>query len=141
LNNVTHIENCPQMSILSNIYSIVITYEQTDFSHYEIHIRIYILGWMWSIFLSFLARRFWYSLLINLFILVECMSILQQTTFVAFCVCPWCSSVQHSCKCFQIVCLIDCSTSYFACERMREISTYFVIVGNIVMQKELQIKH
>ena len=39
---------------------------------------------MWSILLSFLARSFWYSLLINLFILVECMSILQQTAFVTF---------------------------------------------------------
>jgi hypothetical protein len=50
------------------------------------------------------------------------LSILQPTTFVTFCFCPWFSSVQHSCKCFQIdlvVCLIDCNTFYLACERIR----------------------
>ena len=43
MNNVTNIDNRPQRSTLFNIHSTMIIREQTDISHYEIHIRIYIL--------------------------------------------------------------------------------------------------
>ena len=110
-------DNRPVMSILCNIYSIVIIESRLIF-HIMRFISAYIYiykGECGLFFWVFLARRFWYSLLINFFILVECMSILQQNACVAVCFSSRNSSVRLSCTWIQIdqaVCLSDCLASY-----------------------------